>query len=261
MIPLRDNIPSRSLPVVNYGIIILTCLIFLQQLRVSDRGQDPFAEAYGMVPLRLIKPNTTILVPEQSVERLYGRMVIVQREHVIEPTPFNPWWTVLTCIFLHGGWLHLIGNMWFLYVFGDNVEDRLGHARYLLFYLLSGVAASLTHFITNISSPVPTVGASGAIAGVMGAYLLLYPRARVLTLIPLIIIFYTVVIPAPVFLGIWFLLQVYSGLQSFAASAAEGVAWWAHIGGFVVGMYLVYWLRKQKWLNPEPAGVIMSNRW
>lgn len=252
MIPLRDNIPSRTLPFVNYAIIVLTCLIFFQQLRMSDRGQDPLAEAYGMVPLRLIHPRANILIPERSVERFSGRDYIVKREHVIEPTPFNPWWTLLTCIFLHGGWLHLVGNMWFLYIFGDNVEDRLGHARYLLLYLLCGLAASLTQFITNFLSPIPTIGASGAIAGVMGAYLLLYPRAKVLTLIPLIIVFFTVVIPAPVYLGIWFLLQIHNGVHSFGSSVAEGVAWWAHIGGFIVGMFIVYWLRTRNWLNPAP---------
>lgn len=255
MLPLRDNIPSRTVPFVNYGIILLCCVIFLQQLRAGDRGQDPFAEAYGMVPYRLTHPNTIIRIPERSVERFNGRAYVIERKHVIEPAPFSPWWTLLTCIFLHGGWLHLIGNMWFLFIFGDNVEDRLGHTRYLLFYPLCGLAASLAHFITNFTSPIPTIGASGAIAGVMGAYLLLYPRAKVLTLIPLLIIFFTVAIPAPVFLGIWFLLQIYNGLHSFGSSAVEGVAWWAHIGGFTIGMFLIYWLRTRNWLNPAPREI------
>ncbi|MCE5228139.1 rhomboid family intramembrane serine protease [bacterium] len=256
MIPLRDNIPSRTRPWVNYAIMILTCWIFIQQFRASGHGQDPFAEAYGMVPLRLTHPDTIIRYREPAIERVGRHRVAVERTHDIEPTPFNPWWTLLTCIFLHGGWMHLIGNMWFLYIFGDNVEDRLGHARYLLFYLLCGVAASLTHFVTNFNSPVPTIGASGAIAGVMGAYFWLYPRARVLTLIPLLIIFYTVVVPAPLFLGFWFVIQIFYGMQSFGAAGAEGVAWWAHIGGFMVGMTMAFWLGRRGWLYPAPRMTI-----
>lgn len=252
MFPLRDNIPPRSLPFVNYGIIILSCVVFVQQLRAGDRGQDPFAEAYGMVPYRLTHPGAEIRIPERSVERFDGRLYVVERKHVIEPTPFNPWWTLLTCIFLHGGWLHLVGNMWFLHIFGDNVEDRFGHARYLLFYLVCGLAASLTHFVTNITSMVPTIGASGAIAGVMGAYLMLYPRAKVVAFVPLFVAFFTVDVPAPVFLGLWFLLQIYNGFHAFGAGAVEGVAWWAHIGGFMFGMWLVYWLGRRNRLKPAP---------
>src|SRR5262249_34301990 len=150
------------------------------------------------------------------------------------PEPaISPWWTLLTCMFLHGGWLHIIGNMWFLYIFGDNVEDRLGHFGYALFYLGSGVFASLTHLLTNASSTVPTLGASGAIAGVMGAYMVLYPHARVLTLIPIFYFIQILLLPAPLFLGIWFLIQAFQG--TFAITSAKegaGVAWWAHIGGF-----------------------------
>ncbi|MEN6626985.1 MAG: rhomboid family intramembrane serine protease [Candidatus Sumerlaeia bacterium] len=258
MIPIRDNIPSRTRPWVNYAIIILTCWMFFLQLRAGDRGQDPFAESYGLVPLRLTHPGKTIRIPEQKFDPHLGE--ITTRYHDIEPAPFNPWWTLLTCIFMHGGWLHLIGNMWFLYIFGDNVEDRLGHGRYLLFYLGCGVAASLAHFVTNLDSPVPTVGASGAIAGVMGAYLLLYPRARVLTIIPIIILFYTVVVPAPIFIGIWFVFQIVNGLNSFGSTVAEGVAWWAHIGGFVAGMLAVIFLKMTKWLNPPPRAAI-NPRW
>jgi membrane associated rhomboid family serine protease len=140
-----------------------------------------------------------------------------------------------TSMFLHGGWLHLLGNMLYLYIFGDNVEDALGHVRYLLFYLACGVAASVTHLALNLDSVVPTVGASGAIAGVLGAYFLLYPKAKVLTLLPIFIFIQIVEIPAFLFLGFWFLLQFISGTVASASQNAGGVAWWAHIGGFAAG--------------------------
>jgi hypothetical protein len=151
--------------------------------------------------------------------------------------------TVLTCIFLHGGWMHFLGNVWFLHIFGDNVEDRLGHIGYLLFYLGCGVAASFTHLMTNASSEVPTIGASGAIAGVMGAYFLLYPRAMVLSAVPIVYFMEMVVLPAPLFLGIWFLLQFVSGALSITAMETTGVAWWAHIGGFAAGFVVALLLR------------------
>jgi membrane associated rhomboid family serine protease len=146
--------------------------------------------------------------------------------------------TILTSMFLHGGWLHIIGNMWFLWIFGDNIEDHLGHFRYLLFYLACGVAAAITHIIFNLSSNEPTVGASGAIAGVMGAYVILYPRARVLTLV----FFFLWWIPAWVFLGYWFLIQFLSGAAMSVAETSRstgGIAFWAHVGGFVAGILLI----------------------
>jgi len=147
----------------------------------------------------------------------------------------------LTSLFLHGGWFHLIGNMWYLWIFGDNVEDRLGHFRFILFYLIVGVGAGVVHTGVNYDVRIPSVGASGAIAGVLGAYLILYPNARVLTLVPILFIWQIIEIPAALVLGIWFLMQFFSGATALAvASATEGgVAWWAHIGGFVLGMILV----------------------
>jgi len=144
-------------------------------------------------------------------------------------------------MFLHGGWLHLLGNMWSLWIFGDNVEDRLGHLRYLLFYLLCGVAAACLHVLLNFGSRLPAVGASGAIAGVMGAYFVLYPRARILTLIPLLLIFPVIEIPAYVFLGAWFFIQFANAFFEFfsGAKALAGIAWWAHVGGFVAGIVLL----------------------
>jgi hypothetical protein len=174
----------------------------------------------------------------------FGRVVqVVPRTRVLADAPLSPWLTLLTCIFLHGGWMHFLGNMWFLFIFGDNVEDRIGHSGYLLFYLFSGVAASGAHLLSNPASDVPTIGASGAIASVMGAYFLLYPRALVLSLIPIVFFFHIVVLPAPVFLGVWFLLQFFQGLGSVGSVQTTGVAWWAHIGGFVFGFLVAAVLR------------------
>ena len=168
---------------------------------------------------------------------------------------------LLTCIFLHGGWLHFLGNMWFLHIFGDNVEDRLGRLGYVAFYLGAGILASCAHLLFNTDSIIPTIGASGAIAGVMGAYLLLFPRATVLTLVPIFFFIHVIVIPAPFFLVFWFLLQFFQGSLSIAGGgAAGGVAWWAHIGGCAAGAAIVYALsrsgalkRQTDDVNPRPS--------
>ncbi len=186
-----------------------------------------------MIPFRVLNPDKAIeIVSQVHVQTPFGVEVI---EQVREPaeSAVVPWMTLFTCIFLHGGWMHVIGNMWFLFIFGDIVEDRLGHLGYLLFYLLCGVAASACHLMIGPESTVPTIGASGAIAGVMGAYFLFYPKAQVEAVIPIFIILQMIVLPAPIFLGIWFAFQFFQGTMSGSGS---GVAWWAHIGGFVVGL-------------------------
>jgi hypothetical protein len=147
--------------------------------------------------------------------------------------------TVLTSMFLHGGWLHLAGNMWYLWIFGDNVEDRLGHSRFLLFYLLAGIVAASLHCVFNPASQLPTVGASGAIAGVLGAYLVAFPHARVVTLVPLFPFFQVLALPAVLVLGLWILMQFFSGALSLGSGTGGGVAWWAHIGGFVFGLVVM----------------------
>ncbi len=203
MIPLRDLIPSRTRPFVTIGLIILNTLVFLYQLSLG--------------PL----VNTLVMV--------FG----------LVPADFS-WTTVFTSMFLHGGFLHLAGNMLYLWVFGDNVEDRVGHGRFLVFYLLCGVVAALAQSAVAPHSRIPMVGASGAIAGVLGAYLVLYPRSRVLTLLPIFIFWQVVEIPAVYLLGMWFLLQFLSGVGSIATTAvsgdAGGVAFWAHVAGFVAGV-------------------------
>ena len=235
MIPLRDNVPSRTTPVVNYLVILFSCLIFFLQTTDPD-GRLTFM--FGMIPARISQPDKPVVIENRELVRtLYGVQEVSTRIDV-PPNPFTPWLTALTCILLHGSLMHLVGNMWFLFIFGDNVEDRLGHVGYLLFYVACGVLSSLSHYGTDPASTVPTIGASGAIAGVMGAYLYLYPHANVISLVPILFFLQIMVIPAPVFLGLWFLLQLVQGSFSMGATEVAGVAWWAHIGGFVAGFVL-----------------------
>ena len=213
MIPIRDAVRSNHFPIVNYTIIGLNVLAFLWQLSQGPRLEEALF-LFGVVPIRYSDPTVSA--------------------HF---TLFQQLFPFLTSMFLHGGFLHIIGNMWFLYVFGDNIEDRIGSIRYFIFYLLCGIAAGLIHLFTNYDSKIPTIGASGAIAGVMGAYMLLYPRAKVLTLIPIFFFFQFVELPAFIFLGYWFLIQILSA--GLTRSDAGGIAWWAHIGGFAAGLILV----------------------
>jgi hypothetical protein len=216
MIPLRDNIPSFRRPYVNYVLIGVTALFFLWELSL------------GQLLPRVI--DILGFVPGRFLHLLWSGQASLA-------ITFLP---LFTSLFLHGGWLHLLGNLWFLYVFGDNVEDVLGHGRYLLFYLLSGVGANLIYLMFSPSSQIPLVGASGAIAGVMGAYFVLFPGARVYTLVPIFIVFTFMELPAYVFLGLWFLIQFFFGaFSTIGPQQTGGVAWWAHVGGFLVGILLL----------------------
>ncbi|PYR74010.1 MAG: rhomboid family intramembrane serine protease [Acidobacteria bacterium] len=203
MIPLRDIIPSRTTPVVTISLIAVNILVFIYELSLG-RDVDAFTLYYGLVPAAF------------------------------------SWVAVFTSMFLHGGFMHVAGNMLYLWIFGDNVEDRMGHGRFLVFYLLCGVAAALAQTITAPDSVVPMVGASGAIAGVMGAYFVLYPRSRIVTLIPIFFFFQVVEVPAILFLGIWFVMQFLSGVGSIVSSvpggSMGGIAFWAHIAGFIAGI-------------------------
>lgn len=205
MIPLRDTLPSRSTPVVTGLLIALNVLIFLFTVSLEPYSRNAFYMEYGLVPARF------------EVSGIFSSM------------------------FLHGGWMHLIFNMWILWIYGDNVEDILGRGKYLLFYLACGAAAAMAQYIMSPNSRVPLVGASGAIAGVMGAYLVKFPHARILTLVPIFIFFTTFEIPASLVLVYWFVLQVFSGVGSIGYShlSQGGVAWFAHVGGFVMGMILI----------------------
>ncbi len=210
MIPLRDAIRSKHFPAVNVLIIGLNIIVFLWEL-IQGPHLNEALFFFGIVPIRFSDPELSA--------------------HF---TTFQQFLPFLTSMFLHGGFLHILGNMWFLYIFGDNIEDRLGHLRYLLFYLLCGIAAGLIHLFTNWNSKIPTIGASGAIAGVMGAYMLLYPRAKVLTLIPIFFFFQFVELPAFIFLGYWLLIQLF--FAGLTPSNVGGIAFWAHIGGFISGL-------------------------
>jgi len=215
MIPLRDTVKSKTIPFVNWILIGSCGLVFLYEAGLGDRLSD-FIEKYAIVPSSVWS-------------------VISDRRW-----SFRPLYPLVTAVFVHGGWLHLMGNMLFLYIFGDNVEDRLGHFGYAVFFLLAGIGAGLVQVYANPYSAVPLIGASGAIAGVLGAYFLLYPKAKILTLIPLFVFFPVVEISAFFFLGFWFLLQFAEGWFAGGADAAGGgVAWWAHAGGFVVGAALL----------------------
>ncbi len=209
MFPLRDSIRTRSLPIITWVLIIVNVLVFFVELTLSTSGLNALLSRYAIIPahLNLANPST--------------------------------WLPLFTHMFLHGGWFHLISNMWTLAIFGDNVEDRLGSFRFLLFYLLGGVAAGFLQAFLSPDRLTPALGASGAIAAVLGAYFLFYPRSRVVTLIPVFVFPWIVRVPALLYLGFWFVSQLFSGLLSlFPGSAAgqQNIAWWAHIGGFVFGL-------------------------
>jgi membrane associated rhomboid family serine protease len=241
VIPLRDNVPSRTTPVVNYCLMILCGLVFLMQANDAD---GLLTLHFGMIPQRISQPEKPVVIEQHRIVRTPFGMQEVTARTEVPPSPIPAWMTALTCVFLHGSVMHLLGNMWFLYIFGDNVEDRLGHWGYLIFYLACGVAASVSHYAFEVNSPIPTIGASGAVAGVMGAYLFLYPHANVVTLVPIIFLLQLMVIPAPIFLGLWFLIQLLQGTFSIGATEATGVAWWAHIGGFAIGFVFAWMLGK-----------------
>lgn len=243
MIPLRDTIPTRGFPLVNYILIGACSVAFLLQVREEPGGD--LIEKYGLIPARVLDPDRPITFRERVLVRTPWGVEVDERERTAALPPFTPWLTLLTCMFLHGGWLHFLGNMWFLHIFGDNLEDRLGHLRYLAFYVVAGLTAGAVHIASGPSSTVPTIGASGAIAGVMGGYFLLFPHARIIALLPIFFFFQIFVLPAPIFLGIWFLLQFFQGTFSITSTMEGGVAWWAHIGGFVAGLLLVLFFRKR----------------
>ncbi|TMJ05086.1 MAG: rhomboid family intramembrane serine protease [Bacillati bacterium ANGP1] len=218
MLPLKDTVQSRSFPIVNWSLIALNVFIFFIILSLGDRAEVLVA-VLGVVPARLLH----------------------------HPGLFE-FATLFTAMFLHGGWAHLLGNMLALYVFGDNVEDRMGSGPYLLFYLLCGLVASFAHIALNPTSAIPTVGASGAISGVLSAYLLFFPSARVITLVPIFFLPWFVEVPAVIFIGFWFVSQLLNGVLTVVAGvqALGGVAWWAHVGGFLAGLIFAPLLARRR---------------
>jgi len=219
VVPLRDDNPITITPYVTYGLIVVNIIVFLYQLTLTPQQLQEFFRSAALVPCQL---STTCPIPVQGLPE---------------------WMTLITSQFLHGGFLHIAGNMLFLWIFGNNIEDRLGHVKYLIFYLGCGVLAALAQWFFSQNSSIPSLGASGAIAGVMGAYILRFPRAQVLTLIPLGFFITTVRLPAVFFLGFWFAQQAFYGLASLQARTnigmeSGGIAYWAHAGGFVFGAIL-----------------------
>jgi rhomboid family protein len=212
MIPLRDVIPSRSTPYITVTLIVLNAVAWLYELTIPGDLRPVFLQLYGVVPADFSAP------------------------------------TLVSSMFLHGSWSHFIGNMWYLWIFGDNVEDRVGHGRFIAFYLLCGIVAALGHVAMDPTSILPTIGASGAIAGVMGGYFVLYPQSRVLTLVPLIVYFEIIELPAVVLLGFWFIMQLFSaGAIAVTANASSGgIAFVAHVAGFVAGLLGVFVFQKRK---------------
>lgn len=224
MFPIRDHNPSGTFPYVTVTLIMVNVLAFLYQISLG-RALEPFLYRYGMVP------------------------ILVSNFHKMpEIGFFDVATTFVTSMFLHGGWFHIFGNMWYLWIFGDNVEDRLGHGRFLAFYLICGIAAGLVHYGLNPSSRLPTIGASGAVAGVLGAYLLCYPRARVDLLLFFFFFVQIITVPAAFVLFLWFILQIFSGVLSLGTGAhvTGGVAWWAHVGGFLCGLLLIRVLPRRR---------------
>jgi len=222
MFPLKDDNPTTITPIITGILIFLNVVIFLYQVSLGPQGSQIFAYEYGAIP--------AVVTGEQ---RLPAGIAVIP-----------PFLSMFTSMFLHGGWMHLIGNMWFLWIFGNNIEEAMGSLRYLVFYIVCGFLASGAHVLSNAGSTLPSIGASGAIAGVMGAYILLYPRARVLTLIFLFFFVRLLYIPAGLVLGFWFFLQLISGSMTGGQSGG-GVAFWAHIGGFIAGTLLVGLFKKR----------------
>jgi len=257
MLPFRDHNPSGTPPYVTIALIIVNVAVFLVEVRQGPRI-DEFIEQYGLKPARVFgwreppRPQPWSFLPP--------------KKPVVQTIPL--WATFFTSMFLHGGWLHLLGNMWYLWIFGDNVEDRMGHLKFLIFYLVCGLAAAAAQLTATAATRVSLmqgggvmVGASGAIAGVLGAYLIAFPRARISTLMFIWFYYGVVDLPAIVVLGFWFVLQLFSGMSSLALTHAGGVAWWAHIGGFVAGMLLLGLFQKPPEkrrvyvYKPRPYGV------
>ena len=220
MIPLKDNIQGRTFPFVNIFFILINLWVFYLEIhQPSPRALESFISTWALIPSELFL------------------------------NPLLRWKNVFTAMFLHGGWMHLIGNMLYLWIFGDNVEDRMGHRRYFIFYLLVGLVASATQIFLNPTSKIPLIGASGAIAGVLGAYFVLYPKAKIMAVVPIWIFLRFIEVPAVLFLGFWFILQAFQSWGSLLQAAQGtkdigGVAWMAHAGGFLSGLIFVFLFRK-----------------
>ena len=228
MIPIKDSAPRDRFPIVNIALILANVLLFLYQQSLPPELHHQFICSFGTIPAKLSAGLAAFLEPGPGAPSLWTAVL-----------------PLITANFLHGGWLHLAGNMLYLWIFGDNIEGKLGHFKYLVLYLFMGAASQLFHIFSDPHSAIPLVGASGAIAGVLGAYFVLYPGARVLTLVPIGCLVTFVRLPAMLFLGVWFILQLFNASLQGADMGAQAVAWWAHVGGFVVGLVIGLLSRKK----------------
>jgi membrane associated rhomboid family serine protease len=245
MIPFQDNIPSRGMPVLTVALIVLNLLIYLYEAMLTAPARERLIYRYALIPLEfeiIGKGPTIVTVPPRSITR-QGQVEVIRpavEQHELPGTWIGALVPLITSMFLHGSWMHVIGNMWFLWLFGDNVEDRLGRMRFLLLYLLSGLAAGVSQLCVNWGESTPILGASGAVAGALGAYMIEYPYARVRTIVPFFYFFWPVVeLPAVIFLGLWLVLQFLQATLSLATPGVTNVAWWAHVGGFIAGIVLM----------------------
>ncbi|HEV2616478.1 MAG TPA: rhomboid family intramembrane serine protease [Candidatus Acidoferrales bacterium] len=223
MIPLKNLRPRTHFPAVTLALIIVNFIVFFYQLTLDPRALQSFILTYSMIPAR-------------------AQLALAHSQYTLAQG-FVP---LFTSMFLHGGWLHILGNMWFLWLFGPNVEDRLGHIPYLGFYLVCGLGAGIAQTLFSLGSTIPGLGASGAIAGVLGAYVIFFPSSRILTLVTLFFWWFFARLPAVLFIGLWFAVQFFSGLSSLGSAQMGGVAWWAHVGGFLLGMLLVSGMRRKQ---------------
>jgi membrane associated rhomboid family serine protease len=223
MIPLKNLRPRTHFPTATVALIVINFVVFFYQLTLDPRALQSFIMTYSMVPAR-------------------AQLALAHSQYTLAQGFFP----LFTSMFLHAGWLHIIGNMWFLWLFGPNVEDRLGHFPYLGFYLVCGLGAGIAQTLFSLGSTIPGLGASGAIAGVLGAYVVFFPSSRILTLVTLFFWWFSARLPAVLFIGLWFAVQFLSGIGSLGSAQAGGVAWWAHVGGFLLGMLLVSGMRRNQ---------------
>lgn len=223
MIPLKNLRPRTHFPAVTLALIVVNFIVFFYQLTLDPRALQSFIMTYSMIPAR-------------------AQLALAHSQYTLAQGFFP----LFTSMFLHAGWLHIIGNMWFLWLFGPNVEDRLGHVPYLGFYLVCGLGAGIAQTLFSLGSTIPGLGASGAIAGVLGAYVVFFPSSRILTLVTLFFWWFFARLPAVLFIGLWFAVQFLSGLSSLGSAQGGGVAWWAHVGGFLLGMLLVSGMRRNQ---------------
>jgi membrane associated rhomboid family serine protease len=237
MFPIQDSVPSRSVPVVTRALILINVVVFFFELSLSRESIIQLFYLFGVVPARFTDPEWAASIG----------------------FPIGSYWSLLTHQFLHGGWLHIVANIWTLWIFGDNVEDRMGPLRFIIFYLVCGVLAALTQVLVTPDATIPSVGASGAIAGVLGAYLLFFPTARLIVLIPILFFPFFFELPAVIFLVLWFFIQLFGGTAMLASpQQVGGIAFWAHIGGFIAGILLCrFFVRRpvRRRLQPDEYGL------